>query len=516
LQSFLSMAANRAVDEYAIKSCGISGFDLMKNAGSAVVEQMALNGYLADSPEFLVIAGHGNNGGDGYVIASDLAKRGFSVALITVVDESSMSGDALTHFADLKNEGFPVQLWQNTAEQRSLIGSADIIVDALLGTGISGEIRTPYTDIIPLCNHSHARIISVDIPSGVTGDLGKVLEPCIRADLTISMGFGKHGCLFEPARSMCGKTVIVEIGFPEDSLSHIDGKLLSLLEINDFPPAQFTRSIDTHKYTAGKVYIIAGSRGFTGAALLSATAALRSGAGLVKLALPESLGIIAETLSLETIVEYLPETASQSLASEALSAIESGCEWADSVVLGPGIGRDPDTQSLVLKLIQNIKKPLIIDADALFALAKHPQVLNKRQNPILITPHLGEFKRLVPGLDDHIPNWQDASGYAVENQVIVLLKGAPSILAYPTGEVVVNSSGNPGMATAGSGDVLSGICASLWAQWHDVPGILNFSMYTHGKAADIARTEKGILGLIASDIVASLPAALKEYGGIPT
>ncbi len=517
MQSFLSMAANRAVDEYAIQTCGISGNDLMRNAGLAVVEQMALNGYLVDSPNILVLAGPGNNGGDGYVITAELVKQGYSVTLIHVVDEADISGAALTHFKQLKKDAnSPILVWRNTPEQRARISEAEVIVDALLGTGIRGEMRSPYTDIIPLCNNSQARIVSVDIPSGVTGDLGQILEPAIVADLTVSMGFGKQGCLFEPARSTSGKTVIVDIGFPGDSLHHSDGQVLNLLESADFPASQYSRAIDSHKYSVGKVYIIAGSRGYTGAALLSATAALRSGAGLVKLAMPESLGIIAEMVSLETIIDYLPETVKQSFAPEALSAMEFGCEWADTVVLGPGMGRDPDTQSLILELIQKINKPLIIDADALFGLSKRSEVLKNRQAPTIITPHLGEFKRLLGNEDGPLPNWQDASNYAVENQVCVMLKGAPSILAYPTGEVVVNSSGNPGMATAGSGDVLSGIYASLWAQWPSDAGILNFSMHIHGKAADLARSEKGILGMISSDIVAALPTALKEYGEIPT
>jgi len=516
LQSFLSMAANRAVDEYAINSCGISGVELMRNAGLSAVDSMAHYGYLTDAPSVLVLTGHGNNGGDGYVIASTLAKRGISVILISVVEEIKISGAALLHFKTLKKEGVIVQVWKNTLEQRGQIQEADVIVDALLGTGISGDLRLPYADIIQLCNHSSAPIVSIDIPSGVSGDLGMVLEPCIQAALTISMGFGKQGCLFEPARSHCGKTVIVDIGFPEDSLTHIEGQELALIDSDDFPTGLLTRPIDTHKYSAGKVYIIAGSPGFTGAALLSAKAALRSGAGLVRLALPKSLGIIAEMNSLETIVDYLPETAAQSFSREALAALESGCQWADSVVLGPGIGRNSETQSLVIELIKTIDKPLVIDADALFSIVNNPQVLQSRQAPTLITPHGGEFNRLIAAGHGNSPNWQDALKFAIENQVCVLLKGAPSILAYPSGEVIVNSSGNPGMATAGSGDVLSGICASLWAQWPDVQAILNFAMYIHGRAADTAKAEKGVLGLIAGDIVEFLPNALKEYGGIPT
>ncbi len=516
MRVFLSMVANRAVDDYAINTMGIPGTTLMKNAGNAAIYQMEAHGLLQESPKVLILAGKGNNGGDGYVIAAGLVQRGISVTLITIVDESGLHGDALHYYRALKDLDLEIDVWRNTIDQQTKIKDADVIVDALLGTGISGEIRSPYSEIITQSNLSKARIVAVDVPSGMSGDLGRILEPCIKAELTISMGFGKQGSLFEPARSHCGKTVPVDIGFPADSLEHVDERGLHELEQTDFPASRFTRSADAHKYSSGKVYIIAGSRGFTGAALLASTAALRSGAGLVKLALPESLGHIGESTSLETIVEYMPETSEQSFAAAAFPALKTGCSWADVVALGPGIGRNPETQQVVRDIIANVEHPLLIDADALFALSKDPQILLKRNAPTILTPHLGEFKRLLDLDGDQIPSWQDALTFAQTYGVFVLLKGAPSILASPSGDVSVNSTGYSGMATAGSGDVLSGIIVSLWAQWINVPQVLNFAMYVHGKAADLNREAKGVLGLTAGDIVNSLPETLKEYGGLPT
>ncbi len=515
LRVFLTMAANRAVDEYAIKTCGIPGSVLMQNAGDAVLQQLVDYGYLVNSPKVMVLAGHGNNGGDGFVIAAGLSKMGTSVSVISTATPDELKGDALTHFNKMNDLNVPFDTWKDSDDQRSHILTADIIVDALLGTGISGTIRSPYDVLINIANQSQARRIAVDVPSGVTGDAGEILEPCIQAELTVSMGFGKQGCLFEPARSRSGSVIPVDIGFPVDSLNHVEGEVLKQNEGDDYPASKYSRLSHTHKYSAGKVFIIAGSRGFSGAAILSASAALRSGAGLVRLALPQSLASIAESHSLETVVDYVLETEDQGIAFSALDDLKKGCEWSDAVVIGPGLGRHPETMEIVSYLVQYIKQPLVIDADALFALSDNPSILKSRPGPSILTPHAGEFKRLINRLDDYSPTWQDAKKFSQEYGVSLLLKGAPSLIASPSGEITVNSTGYAGMATAGSGDVLSGVIASLWSQWRDEPDILNFAMYIHGKAAELKRVSKGVLGLIASDIVEALPLALKEYGELP-
>ena len=510
------MAANRAVDDYAINTYGIPGETLMQNAGYAVIEQMEKHGYLSNDPTILILAGKGNNGGDGFVIARGLMEKELNVSLITVSDPQELKGDALFHYQLLVGLGLEAGVWESGAEQQTMISKSEVIVDALLGTGISGEIREPYTEIITLCNKSEARIVAVDVPSGVTGDDGEVLEPCIRAELTVSMGFGKQGCLFEPARSQSGKIETVEIGFPEDSLAHVEGKVLYQTEAEDFSPKDFSRPGASHKYSVGKVYIIAGSRGFTGAAVLASKAALRSGAGLVKLALPGSLGIVAEQESLETIVEYLPETADGSFSQAGSAKLETGCAWANVVVIGPGIGRNTETLELVRDLVAKVDKPLVLDADALFAIKDDLDLLQQRSAPCIITPHLGEFLRLGTDYkDSKPPHWEAALAFAQTYGTHVLLKGAPSLLAYPDGTIMVNNSGHAGMATAGSGDVLSGVLGGLWSQWPEHADVLRFGMYIHGKAADHMKTSKGTLGMIAGDIVEALPTVLKEYGGIP-
>lgn len=516
MQSFLSMAANRAVDDYAINTCGIPGQTLMQHAGEAVIETMEAQGLLVNEPTILVLAGKGNNGGDGFVIARGLIERGHRVALLMTAEVSDLRGDALHHYKLLDDAGVEAAQWTDESHQHQMIQDADLIIDALLGTGISGEIRDPYARIINLCNGSEAEIVAVDVPSGVTEDRGKVLRPCIRAGLTVSMGFGKTGCLFEPARSQSGLIKVVDIGFPPDSINNVDAPALSRTEDQDFPSDLFTRSAASHKYSVGKVYIIAGSRGFTGAALLASTAALRSGAGLVKLAIPESLAPIAETASLETIVEYLPETEAGTFAQSGQAQLMDGISWANSVVLGPGIGRSEETIELIRKLVSDIDRPTVIDADALHAIKDDLHLLAGRSAPSIITPHLGEFLRLG---DMHTeakpPYWEEAVAFARANRTHVLLKGAPSLMAFPDGNVIVNNTGHAGMATAGSGDVLSGVLGGLWAQWPDHPDVLRFGMHIHGKAADHMRRTKGVLGMIAGDIVEALPDVLKEHGGLP-
>lgn len=516
MQSFLTMSANRAVDDYAIITRGIPGETLMLNAGKAVVEQMDQHDLLVEGSHVLVLAGKGNNGGDGFVIAYDLADRKIDVSVITVSDVSELKGDALHHFKIMNTLNLDQSVWENSESQKEMIRKSCIIVDALLGTGISGSIREPYGEIINQCNASDARIVAVDVPSGVTGDRGQVLEPCIRADLTVSMGFGKQGTLFEPARSRSGLVKTVEIGFPEDALEKVGGDTLFQVGQNDFPANRFPRSSASHKYSVGKVYIIAGSRGFSGAALLASVAALRSGAGLVKLAIPESLGAIAESGSLETIVEYLPETEDGTFAEKGLATLQLGAEWASAVVIGPGIGRNEETQVVVRKLIESTDRPMVIDADALYAIKDQLEILENRRSPSMLTPHLGEFLRLLPaGSQGEYPYWETARDFAKRYQTNVLLKGAPSFIAHAKGKVVINNSGHAGMATAGSGDVLSGVLGGLWAQWPDDPAILNFAVYVHGRAAEHVQPAKGVLGMIASDILDALPDVLKEYGNLP-
>ena len=511
MRVFLTMEGNQAVDHYGIVECGIPGEQLMARAGAGVVQVCEETGFLGDQElgRILCLAGKGNNGGDAFVVARLLQEKGYPLQVLSIADQDELQGDALHHHDLAVSNKVDIHYLSQEAEIEPFFESVTLIFDGLLGTGISGELRAPYDHLINTCNDCGA--IAIDVPSGVTGDTGKVLSPCINASLTVSMGFGKIGTLFEPAKQHAGQVAIVDIGFPEDSLDHIDHSPAYEIFPGDFGLDLLSRAPDVHKYQAGKVLVIAGSTGFSGAAVLTAQAAMRSGAGLVRLAVPSSLGPIAESLTREVVVEYCAETSAGSLAEKAFDHLSEMADWADVVALGPGIGRDMETQDLCRQLVTSINCPLIIDADALFALSADPDLLIQRVAGTIITPHAGEFKRLVPE-NQAEANWKIARTFALYSGSHVLLKGAPSILATPGGDLYVNSTGHAGLATAGSGDVLTGVLAGLWSQSDVLPDILVLGMVKHCEAADVLREEKGILGLIAGDLIEALPEVLKEFG----
>ncbi|MCF7800919.1 MAG: NAD(P)H-hydrate dehydratase [Candidatus Marinimicrobia bacterium] len=507
---YAPMALSKAVDEYAIKTCDIPGEKLMGTAGQKVFEALEERQFLEDlSGPVWVLCGKGNNGGDGFVVATLLAKAGIDVNILRIPDPDQIAGDAAVYFKAARDMDIPMisifhDSWQNALQ------SAGLVVDGLLGTGITGtELRPPYDEIITLVNALTVPVVAIDVPSGLSGDFGQVTDPCIQTTLTVTMGYPKAGMLFSPAREVLGELVVAEIGFPSDSLDHVALPVLAYLDAEYMDPFYPSRSRNAHKYQVGKVAIIAGSRGFSGAAILAAEAALRSGAGLVRLAVPEGMGSIAETLSKETIVTYAPETESGGFSLTAEPALTELADWADVVALGPGVGREDETLRLIQNLMVQIEKPLVIDADGLFALAQNPEILKQRRAETVVTPHAGEFQRLLTaaGIED-TPQWQTARQFADDWQCYVLLKGAPSLVATPSGVIFVNSTGNPGMATAGSGDVLTGMIAGLLAQKMMLPEMLNYAMYKHGSAGDVARREIGELGMMAGDIVNAISRVL--------
>lgn len=507
---FLTMEQSKSVDRYAIDTCGIPGEKLMGSAGRKVFEAIQQRHDLAEliGPVW-VACGKGNNGGDGFVVALELTQAGVPVIILRIPKQTEILGDALKYYSRVIEAGIRIisvkdQQWHQEISQ------AGLVIDALLGTGLEGmELREPYASVVNAINQLSVPIIAVDVPSGVSGDLGQLTTPHISAHLTVTMGYAKTAMLFSPARESLGELVVADIGFPAESLTHIEGAAVQRLlpdEMDFFYPE---RSIAAHKYQVGKVAIIAGSKGFSGAAVLASTAALRSGAGLVRLAVPVSIGVIAESLSLETIVSYAPETASGGFALAGKSILEGLIDWADVVAIGPGIGRAAETIDLVTELISKIDKPLILDADGLFALATDLNGLKHRTAPTVLTPHAGEFQNLLDAAAFKMrANWKSASTFAKTFECTVLLKGAPSIVATPTGDVFVNSTGNPGMATAGSGDVLTGMIAGLLAQNQTLPHMLNYALYKHGQAGDLARKKMGELAMLASDIINALPHVL--------
>ncbi len=511
MKYYLTMSGNRAVDRYAIQERGIPGVKLMGAAGKAVVAAAREEGLLPPITEpILVLCGKGNNGGDGFVVALTLDELGYEVNCILAAEPEQAKGDAAHYLQQVLQRSISILPPSRQAEWESHFDEAALIFDGLLGTGISGSIRPPYDRLLSLAEASGKPVVAIDVPSGVTGDTGAVLRPCLAAHLTVSMGYGKAGLLFHPARQQAGKVVIADIGFPDDSLEHIPGEepILKRLEPVDFPPNLLARSPAAHKYQVGKVAVIAGSRGFSGAAILAAEGALRVGAGLVRLAVPASLGPVVESLSREVIVDYQPETSTGQLSRTAYDQLMELAAWADVVALGPGLGRQEETQELARKLISSVERPLVLDADGLFAVSSTVDLLLNRKAPTVLTPHSGEFKRLA-GIE-HQPNWRDALDFARKYKVYLMLKGAPSLLTTPTGEILVNDTGNPGMATGGTGDVLTGMIAGLMAQRDLLPLIPACAMFLHGLAGDKAAADKSIWGMTAGDLLDHVPYAMQE------
>ena len=511
MKPYLTMSGNRAVDRYAIQERGIPGIELMGAAGRAVVDMARAQNLLPPVTEpVTVLCGKGNNGGDGFVVALTLDEIGYEVSCLLAAEPEEVKGDAAHYLRQVQQRGISLYPPSRQEVWAAHFKETALIFDGLLGTGISGSIRPPYDILLNMAQQSGKPVVAIDVPSGVTGDTGAVLEPCLSAALTVSMGYGKAGLLFHPARQKAGKVMIADIGFPADSLEHIPAEepILKRLEKTDFPPNLLSRAPNAHKYQVGKVAVIAGSRGFSGAAVLAAEAALRVGAGLVRLAVPASLGPVAESLSREVIVNYMPENERGEFSRRALDSLMELVSWANVVALGPGLGRGAEVQELIRELIVAIDKPLVLDADGLFAVSRDPLLLTHRQAATILTPHAGEFKRLAQL--EHQPHWPEAREFAQRYQVHLLLKGAPSLLATPTGEILVNDTGNPGMATGGTGDVLTGMIAGMLAQNETWPLVPAGAMYAHGLAGDLAAARKGIWGLLAGDLLEQVPYALKE------
>jgi NAD(P)H-hydrate epimerase len=394
---------------------------------------------------------------------------------------------------------------------------ADLVVDAMLGTGIAGEVRGIYADAIPLLNEHASRILAVDVPSGINSDTGEVCGVAVRADATVTLGAIKLGLMLFPAADCVGDLFVGSLGVPETLFASLNiRRFVTTHELvaQALPP----RHPNSHKGNYGRVLVISGAPGMTGAALLAGKAALRSGAGLVQVALPQSLNLAAEAAALEVMSFPLPETEAGTIAPDALNALASRLEWADVIAVGCGISRHERTQTFVRQLVAQVDKPMVIDADGLMALAGQTDLLRKRQALTVLTPHPGEMAALLKTTTEEVQ--RDRVGIALHAaetfNAIVVLKGARTIVAAPDGALFVNPTGNAGMATGGTGDVLTGMVASLLAQTlcrslAVTPAeAVAAAVFLHGLAGDIASWEKGETALVAGDLLEHLPRAILE------
>lgn len=509
----LNNAEARKVDRYTIDNLGISGVDLMDRAGSYV--SMKVKKYLKHIPgsHVDIFCGTGNNGGDGFVAARQLSEWGATVNIWLAGKPEKITGDALYFFEKCSNKRISIN---TVLEQKDLpsvkqISQSDMIIDALLGTGFKGEVRGIIREMIKLINASKRPVISVDIPSGVSGDTAQAGEVAVQATRTVTMGFLKRGLLFQPGKRLAGDIVLADLKYPAESFAILEHATYLIDEqiIREKMPVIFD---DTYKHQQGKVLIFAGSPGMTGAATLTSLATLRSGAGLVVTAVPESLNPVMEIKTTETLTLPLPESKLGTFHLNSIPPVRSRIDWSDIVVFGPGVSAAGEVRDFGIELIQSLKKPVIVDADGLRIFHENLDLIGKIRD-LIITPHLGEFSMLSGiGIADIKANIIDVGREFVQKHPCVLvLKGAPTVVFSPDGEVGVNSTGNPGLASGGTGDVLTGLIAGLRAQKMTSFDAAIAAVFIHGFAGDLGREDHGIRGLIAGDLLDYIPGILKKY-----
>lgn len=499
------------LDRQAIAELGIPGLQLMENAGrSCVTEIIAACGTHGHA---VVMAGKGNNGGDGFVIARLLGEKGWSATVIVLAERGQLTGDAATNLDRLPDSvvRYCSREGQLAAHHREELLRADVIVDALLGTGLRGAPANIYLEAINLVNAAGRPVVAVDIPSGIDGSTGRVAGDAVRADITVTFACAKLGHVLYPGSDHVGRLVVADIGIPPSLVELAPG--CDFLIAAAVRPLLRRRGRESHKGTFGHCLVIAGSTGKTGAAALAANSAVRAGSGLVTLAVAESIHAILEVKTTEVMTFPLPDAGSGRVTDHAFPAIETLVTGKTAVAIGPGLGCCPGTDSLVQKVVETVSLPLVIDADGLNALAADMSaLLRKKSNRIVLTPHPGEMARLlgtsVPEVETlRISAAQDcARNYGV----FVILKGARTVIASPSGRVAINGSGNPGMASGGMGDVLTGIIVSLLGQGYDPWDACCLGVFLHGFAADLIAEEKGEVGITASDVLEHLPYALNR------
>jgi NAD(P)H-hydrate epimerase len=486
----------REMDRKTIEEMGLPGPVLMENAGrsvTAVCEDLLEQ--LPPGPT-VVVAGKGNNGGDGFVVARWLHWAGYEVEVCLLAELDELDGDAAinANFAD--RVGVPIHESTDREVLDERLACARLIVDGVLGTGISGEVRGSAREAIEAINSAEAPVVSVDIASGVDADTGAILGDAVRAHSTVTFALAKVGMYQYPGRGRCGQIVIAPIGMTRE-LTQSDELSTNLTTSADAERMLPGRAPDMHKGDAGRLLIVAGSVGMTGAAAMTGLAATRSGAGLVYVACPESLNDVLEAKCTEVLTQPMPETDARSLALAAEEPLLEFADGMDAVVLGPGLSQNDESAELARRLAAQLELPMMIDADGLNAFAGQPDALAERPAPTVLTPHPGEFARLADREISEIQadRPQAARELAERSGCVVLLKGAGTVTAAPDGEAWINPTGNEGLAAGGSGDVLSGMIGAFLAGGSSALHAAVGGAFYHGRAAEVA-AEGGVRGMV--------------------
>ena len=509
----------RRLDREAVDTYGIPVLLLMEQAGMGVVREMERRfGDLAGR-SIVIAAGKGHNGGDGLVAARHLLHRGAHVRVFLAFPAPAMQGEAKIQAEIVRRLGGSIldPSAFDRAAFRSALDDADLAIDALVGTGLSSPLSGFLAELVGDLNAARAPVVAVDLPSGINADTGEVLGAAVRAELTVTFALPKRGHFLPPGSEHTGELRVVDIGIPKRALDQ-PALALSLFGEADAAARVPGRPREGHKGTFGHVLVVAGSVGRSGAAILTSRAALRAGAGLTTLACPESVLRSGEEKPAEIMTLPLPETAEHTLAARALDPLLSAAKQATVVAIGPGLSTHPETQSVVRELIARLTVPMVIDADGLNALADHLDPLRRPHPPMVLTPHPGEMGRLTRlGAREVQRRRIDlAADFARAHQAVVVLKGARTVVAAPDGRTTINPTGNAGMATAGTGDALTGAIAAFMAQGLSAEDAARLGVYVHGLAGDAVAAERGERGMLAGDLVEGIPGALRRLAPRPS
>ncbi len=510
----LTIERMRKIDEQTIaRFC--PGLELMERAGRKVAE-FILARYTEDNFKASIFVGPGNNGGDALVVARYLAEAGRACSVLYLSSPKKFPMDSLKNYQRLQKRLEEYQHLKEISLARSdwvnLTGKdfadSTLIVDGIFGTGLSRPIEGPGLEIVQMINRSDLPVVSIDTPSGINGDTGEVLGDAILANQTITMGYPKLGLLFHPGKSYAGELIIADLGFPEE-VREVHSLGIYLLDYLEAARRLPRRPAAAHKYQCGTVLLISGSRMYTGATLLAAEAALRSGWGMVYVAVPEGIRGLVESRLREAITIAVPETSIGTIAHDSWSVISPYVATADALLVGPGMNRRPATSQFVFDLLARQRKPVVLDADGLNALEGESKRLEGLEVPVIVTPHSGELSRLVSKEIPTAPLERIESTRKIAQALGVTLvhKGAPTLVSSAGGEVWINDRGNSALATAGTGDVLAGLIGGFLAQGADPLDAACLGCHLHSRAGEEAAFDLGVRGVIAGDLL--------EYMGLP-
>jgi hydroxyethylthiazole kinase-like uncharacterized protein yjeF len=512
---FLVTAAEmQQMDRMTIDSHGISGLSLMEKAGKGAAR--VLVDQFADRLKAGVgiICGKGNNGGDGFVIARYLAEQRIRVRVYLLAKASAIKGDAADNLKRLSALNIPViEITDEEvfSKNKSGLNQNGLLVDAILGTGLSADVKGFFKTVIDYMNQIPNPVFAVDIPSGLNSDTGQPCGTCIHAQATATFALPKIGHFTYPGAEYTGRLEIIDIGIPDAVVQAVRPKQY-LLTAEGIRSLWQPRAADAHKGRTGHLLVVAGSTGKTGAAALTAVSAMRAGAGLVTLSIAESLHPIAESLVLEVMTAPLTESRCGVLAEAAFDDIKKLVAGKACLVIGPGIGQAEETKKLVQKVITRIEIPMVIDADGLNNLMGQTPLLKKLKAPAILTPHPGEMARLVNATPAEVQQnrLKCARDFATNFNVHVVLKGAATVIAHPDGKAYINPTGNSGMASGGMGDVLTGVLAGFLTQGFTPQAAAHAAVYLHGAAADTLANTIGPFGYLAGEVMNAIPAEIKK------